>query len=118
MWLRRSHRNLRALFFPGLSKQAGYAFVAAFGLAWLAAMIAAIPWFPRGGPGDPIPGCRWTLDNHGAITCVSHATYLHAGAAVQRFAAGIVAGFSSIHLGAVTSELGRRRDARRQEADV
>jgi hypothetical protein len=104
-----SRRSPRAFFFRNLSNRAGYALTAVIVLVWLAGATAALPWFSRGTPGDPIPGCRWTLDNHGAITCVSHATYLHAEAALQRFVAGVFAFFYTIHLGAAAAELVRRR---------
>ena len=46
-------------------------------------------FFNLGGPGTPTPSCRWTLDNQGTVTCVSHATFIAAGAGLQRFASGI-----------------------------
>jgi hypothetical protein len=64
---------------------------------WLLAFTAILPWISRGGPGASLPGCPYVLDDHGAKTCVSHATYLHAGAADQRFAAGLLTFFFLMH---------------------
>ncbi len=102
-------RNPRTFFFPGLPKQAAYGLLGVLFLAWLAAMTAAIPASSQGSPTSGMPGCPWPLEDHGTITCVSHAAYLQAGAAVERFAAGVIMGFFVIHFGVVTSEIARRR---------
>ena len=102
-------RNPRTFFFPGLPKQAAYGLLGVLFLAWLAAMTAAIPASSQGSPTSGMPGCPWPLEDHGTITCVSHAAYLQAGAAVERFAAGVIMGFFVIHFGVVTSEIVRRR---------
>jgi hypothetical protein len=44
-----------------------------------------------GGPSHGLPGCPYVLNNHGTLSCVSHAAYLHAGG-VERFAVAIVTG--------------------------
>ncbi len=100
--------NPRTFFFPGLPKQAAYGLLGVFFLAWLAAM-TAIPSLSEGNPTTGTPGCPWALEDHGTVTCVSHATYERAGAAGERFAGGVLLGFFVIHFGVVTSEIARRR---------
>jgi hypothetical protein len=102
-------RNPRTFFFPGLSKPAGYGLLCAFLLGWLAAM-TAFPSLAQGSPTTGTPGCPWALEDHGTITCVSHATYERAGVAGERFAAGVIMGFFVVHFGVVTSEIVRRRE--------
>jgi hypothetical protein len=51
----------------------------------------------------------WALDDHDTISCVSHATYQRAGAAGERFAAGVITAFFVVHFGVATSEIVRRR---------
>lgn len=46
-----------------------------------------------GGPSGPTPSCRWPLDNHGTVTCVSHAAYISAVTEVQRFVLGVAMPF-------------------------
>jgi hypothetical protein len=100
--------DTRKFFFEGLPKALATAFLAVAAAGWLAGM-TAWPALARGGPASPQPGCRWPLDSHGTITCVDAAEYHHAGAAEQRFGAGVLLGFFAIHCGAATAELYRRR---------
>jgi hypothetical protein len=112
-WSRRvnrvaSERDPRKFFFDGLPVgQANVLAVVAL-LSWLAAM-ASFPSLASGGPTSPAPGCPYRLENHGSYKCVSRATYIHVGAAEQRFVAGILGGFLVIHLGVSAAELARRR---------
>jgi hypothetical protein len=71
--------------------------------------MTAFPALAQGSPTSGTPGCAWALEDHGTITCVSHATYQRAGAAVERFAAGVIMGFFIVHFGVTTSEIVRRR---------
>ena len=71
--------------------------------------MTAIPASCRGGPTSGMPGCPWPLEDHGAVTCGSHAAYLQAGAAVERFAAGVIMGFFVVHFAVAASEVVRRR---------
>ncbi len=68
-------RNPRTFFFPGLPKYGAYGLLGAAFLAWLAAM-TAIPASSQGSPMSGTPGCPWPLEDHGAVTCVSHDAYL------------------------------------------
>jgi len=94
-------------FFGGLPQRARVGLFVTFGLAWLSAM-TAFPAITNGGPAPPTPKCPWPLSNHGDVTCVSQAAYLHAGASLQRFTAGILAGFFLMHFGVAMSEVLRR----------
>ena len=82
--------------------------------SWLLAM-TAIPWITRGGPGGSTAQCPFVLSNHGVITCVTEATYLHAGAAAQRFATGILASFYAVHAVVAASAIVERT---RRSADT
>jgi hypothetical protein len=104
----RGQINPRTFFFPGLPKQAAYGVLDVFFLGWPAAM-TAFPSLSQGSPTTGTPGCPWPLEDHGTVTCVSHATYQRAGAASERFAAGVIMGFFVIHFGVATSEMVRRR---------
>jgi hypothetical protein len=105
-----AERDPRRFFFDGLPIRQANALVAVAFLGWLAAM-TSFPSLTSGGPTSPAPGCPYRLQNHGSYKCVSRATYMHAGAAEQRFAAGIIAAFLAIHLGVNAAELARRRVA-------
>jgi hypothetical protein len=106
----RVQSNPRTFFFPGLPKQAAYGLFGVVFLGWLAA-VTAFPALSAGSPmtGLPAPGCPWALEDHGTITCVSHAAYQRAGAAGERFAAGVIMGFFVVHFGVMASEIVRRR---------
>jgi hypothetical protein len=52
----------------------------------------------EGNPVGPTSTCRWPLENHGSITCVSHAAYVAAGTSLQRGAAGVILGFFAFQL--------------------
>jgi hypothetical protein len=99
--------SARKFFFASLPKRYGNLLIGLFVLAWIAA-ITAFPDLLHGNPVSALPGCRWPLANHGAVSCVSRATYLRAGAAVQRFAAAILFGFLTVHFGVASGELARR----------
>jgi hypothetical protein len=100
----------REFFFDGLPRLPSYALLALAALGWLAAM-TAWPLLINGGPASGTAGCPYRLNNHGVYSCVSRRTFNHAGAASQRFASGILAGFFAIHLGMSAAELARRRRA-------
>ena len=80
-----------------LGKPLAYGLEGVFVLGWLAAA-TAFPSMSQGNPAAPTASCRWPLFEHGVTTCVSHAQYLSAGAATQRFIAGVFAGFFAMHL--------------------
>lgn len=102
-----SRRGQLVRFFGGLPEGARVGLVVLFVLAWLSA-ITAFPAISNGGPVASTPNCPWPLSNHGDLTCVTHDAYLHAGASLQRFAAGILAGFFLMHFGVAMSEVLRR----------
>jgi hypothetical protein len=94
--------------FAGLPRFAVVGVFAAFGLGWLSA-ITAFSSATNGSPATPgTSHCAWPVSNHGVTTCVTHVAYLQAGAALQRFAAGILMGFFVIHFGVLLSETRRR----------
>jgi hypothetical protein len=94
--------------FGGLPRRAIYGVFILFGLGWLSAMTAFYS-ASNGGPAPPgTSHCQWPVSNHGVTTCVTHAAYLQAGAALQRFAAGILMGFFVVHLAVAVSETRRR----------
>lgn len=101
-----AQRNPRRFFFPDLPKAFAYALLGLFAAAWLAAMTAPTGY---GVPGAGAGRCPWPLNDHGIITCVSHATYDRAGAAGERFACSILFSFFAIHFGVVANEIFRRR---------
>ena len=94
-------------FFGGLPRPMRTGVFAAFFIGWLAG-VTAFPSISNGGPSPATPTCPWPLSDHGVTTCVSHATYLHAEAGLQRFAAGILMGFFVVHFGVELSEVRRR----------
>jgi hypothetical protein len=102
-------RNPRTFFFEGLPKRAANVLVAVFYGCWLTGVLTFLS-LTSGGPASAGGACRYRLENHGTFKCVSHATYVHVGAAEQRFAAAVLAGFFVIHVGASAAELIRRRD--------
>jgi hypothetical protein len=106
-----AQRNPRLFLFPDLPKAVGYGLTGVFVAAWLAAMTAPMN-YGRPVAGMMMMGCPWPLNDHGVITCVSHATYNRAGAADERFVCGILLFFFALHFGVIASEiLRRRRDA-------
>lgn len=104
----RNQMNPRKFFFSSLPKAPAYGFMAVFFLGWLAGM-TAFPALSQGNPGHGTPECPWPLDNHGAVSCVSHSTYDRAGAAGERLAAGVFIGFFAIHIGVAVDDIVRRR---------
>ena len=82
---------------------------------WLLA-VTTFPALSSGGPAEARPGCPYALSNHGAVTCVTRRAYERAGAAEQRFAAGILLGFYSAHAGAVLGTFDRFRTGGRDAA--
>jgi hypothetical protein len=101
-------RDNGATFFGGLSRRGGNVVMAGFVLAWLLAM-TAVPWITNGNPASGTPRCPWQLDNRDVFTCVSHHTYLSAGASEQRFLTGILMGFYVAHFGVAQSEVKLRQ---------
>lgn len=63
----------------------------------------------QGGPIGGMAGCRWPLQNHGYVTCVSEQTYEDAGRAEERLVAGILMFFFVFHAGVAANEVMRRR---------
>ena len=104
----RPGETTREFFFSGLPRVPSYALLTVAALGWLAAM-TAWPELTIGGPASGTAACPYRLDNHGVYNCVSRRTFNHAGAASQRFASGILAGFFAIQLGISAAELARRR---------
>jgi hypothetical protein len=105
-------RGPRKFFFDGLPTRAANVLVAVFYGCWLTAVLTFLS-LTSGGPASAGGACRYRLESHGTFKCVSHATYVHVGAAEQRFAAAVLAGFFVIHVGASAAELVRRRDRQR-----
>jgi hypothetical protein len=105
----RAQRNPVKFFFEGLPKPLAYGAIGVFFAGWLAGMTA----FPDLSHGNPThsPLCRWPLENHGTITCVSHAAYRAAGAAEVRAGSGVLMGFFVMHLGVAAASIARRRRA-------
>jgi hypothetical protein len=101
----RSFFRVRVPVFASLPVWCTYGFVAVALLAWVAAM-ASWPSL-LGHPTSSAPGCPYRLVSHGDFTCVSRATYLHVGAAEERFAAGIAGFFFAFHLTMSAAELAR-----------
>jgi hypothetical protein len=77
-------------------------------LGWVSA-ITAFPALSSGNPSTATSGCPSPLVDHGAVTCVTHSAYLHAGAAAQRFGAGIVGFFFALHFLVTLCEAVRQR---------
>ena len=100
-------RYSRRLVFEGLPSPIDKGVIALFFVGWLLAM-TAVSSLTNGNPAAGTPSCPWPLDDHGSVTCVSHAAYLSAGAGVQRFAAGILMAFFVFHAAIAFSELRRR----------
>jgi hypothetical protein len=102
-----ARRDPRRFFFEGLPLAPANALLAVAMLGWLTGMLT-FPSLRSGGPTSPAAGCPYRLENHGSFTCVSRATYIHVGAAEQRFAAAILLFFFVLHLGVSAAELARR----------
>jgi len=81
------------------------------GQLWAVAILLGRRNRAEGGPTSPTPRCRYRLVDHGVYSCVSRSTYFAAGAAQQRFAAGIPGGFFVIQFDLAAGELRRRRTA-------
>jgi hypothetical protein len=64
--------------------------VATTALFGWASALTAWPALGGGSPTSPTDACPYRLMNHGSYTCVTQSTYLNAGVAGQRFAAGIL----------------------------
>jgi hypothetical protein len=101
--------GVRVPVFASLPAWCTYALVVVALSGWVAAMTC----WPSliGHPTSSVPGCPYRLVSHGYFTCVSRATYLHVGAAEERFTAGIVGFFFALQLTMSAAELARRRAA-------
>jgi hypothetical protein len=97
--------NPKRFFFGALDSRVSAVLLAGGLTGWLLAM-TAFPSLTDGGPAGSHGSCVYTLSNHGSITCVTRGQYQRAGAAEQRFAAGILMFLFCIHVGAAAS---RRR---------
>jgi hypothetical protein len=100
--------NPKRFFFGELGGRISAVLLATAAAGWLLA-VTAFPGLSRGGPDGSQLGCAYTLMDHGSITCVSLQAYQHAGAAEQRFTAGILMGFFCLHIGAAASAALSRR---------
>lgn len=107
-------RKTMRYFFQGLPTRFGTLLIGLFVLLWLAG-VTAFPSLAQGGPAAARPGCAWPLENHGAVTCVTRAKYVQAGASAERFAASVLSAFYVVHFGVAAGELRRRRGAGRPE---
>jgi hypothetical protein len=105
----RGQRNPRQFFFGGLPKRQAYTFLCIFYALGLLAIASAIGSFSKGTPVRNSQGCPWGLNNHGRVSCISHATYQRSQAKTETFASAILAGFFTMHCGATASELARRQ---------
>jgi hypothetical protein len=105
-------RGARTLFFGLLPRRFVGPLLILACLGWLSA-VTAFPSIAHGGPTNPGRSCQYRLDSHGSTTCVSRETYEKAGAGEQRFAAGILLAFFSMHLGGALGGLAERRAANR-----
>jgi hypothetical protein len=112
-WREMRPRDPRRFFFEGLPALPATALVAVFVFGWIAGMLT-FQSLTSGGPTSGVPSCPYRLVNHGSYKCVSQHTYVHVGAAEQRFAASIFAGFFAIQLGMSAAELRRRRATPRE----
>jgi hypothetical protein len=98
----------RLLFGDFLPKWLVTGVMALFVVAWCVGVTSFV-WLGNGGPVQNSNGCRWGLDNHGTVTCVSESTYLRAGAAEDQLAGGLLGGFYTMHFGVALSEVYRRQ---------
>lgn len=99
-------------FFGDLPGRVGRPLIA-MAIFGLMSALTAFPTLTHGGPSGGTAGCPYRLDNHGSYSCVSRGAYQRAGAAEQRFGAGILLGFFTLQTGAALVGL---RD-RRQKSD-
>jgi hypothetical protein len=112
-WSRRfmSAEDSRRLFFAGLPTRLAKALTALFVLLVITA-VATMPSLISGGPASPSHRCRYRLVEAGDYTCVSHHTYVHVGAAVNRFGAAALGGLFILESGVAAGELALRRRSR------
>ena len=104
----RAQMNSRKLLFGALPGWASYGLLTAAVICWLAAMTSFLS-LSQGGPIGGMAGCRWPLQNHGDVTCVSEQTYEDARRAEERLVAGILMFFFVFHAGVAANEVMRRR---------
>jgi hypothetical protein len=107
-WRMTTNPDPRRFFFQGLPLWQANTLLVIFFLAWVTGM-TAFRSLISGSPTSPTPACPYRLVDHGTYSCVSRSKYLAAGAAGQRLAAGVLAGFFAIHFGVAAAELRRRR---------
>lgn len=103
-----AQRNSRIVLFGALPSWASYGLMTAIVLGWLAGMTSFFS-LSQGGPMEGLPGCRWPLQSHGAVTCVSVRTYEEAARAEQRLVGGVFMFFFVVHAGVAANEVVRRR---------
>ena len=106
-------RDPRRFMFSGLPAWQANVVTAIFFLAGISAATAAFVLQPAGGPRSPTRHCKYPLSDHGYITCVSHERYVTVGAAEQRFAISVLAGFFVAQAGMSAAALARRRNIAR-----
>jgi hypothetical protein len=103
-----SAEDSRRLIFVGLPRALARALATLFVLLWLTAGVTFFSLL-SGGPGRPSARCPYRLVDHGDFTCVSHHTYVHVGAAENRFVAAVLGGFFVLQSGVAAGEVLRRR---------
>lgn len=101
-------RGPSRLFGHNLPKMLSMGVVAVGLLGWIALMTGILS-LTSGSPEQHVDGCRFGLDNHGTVTCVSQATYLRAQAREAQIAGGAAMFFFSMQGGVAASEVYRRR---------
>jgi hypothetical protein len=105
-----SEEERRSGLFGDLPTSQATALKFAFVCLWLTGAITFLS-LTSGGPASASSDCPYRLNSHGSYKCVSRMTYVHVGAAEQRFAAAVIGGFFAMQLGASAAELVRRRGA-------
>ena len=98
------------VFFGLLPRRLRWAINAAAAMAWLSGF-AAFPALLQGNPAANRPGCRYPLESHGAVTCVTQTRYLDAGAGGDRLAGSVLIFFFVFHAGVAAGGVVRPSEA-------